>query len=1075
MATGPAYMNATPHHSKVRASLTLSSALFVAGEDITGKMEVECRAEKEVGISLIMVELFAIQELNSRDHSATSTYIHTRRLFQGPDLPPSNAVHAHPTPGDPSLPPSYFPARRGITTFFFRFPVPLSSPSSISFASGLAKIRYEIRASVGVVYRGEKRLVTSSVDADVVQCEDMEGTVEEHIVVGDNGKMYMRGKILGGRLVTGEQSCLEFQVKNHTPKKTAGLSLTLSRSLRLHGAASNVPVQLSDSLFSETFRGSEYSMQPGTEGVANLVFKVPNAARVVKGGIREGSEDSEGNRKCTEPLFEIRCILGVKISMGLGNKDIVFEMPVQLSHRAALPEVPPDMDPYDPIPYEAEPVYDYTYPYMSPPLSASPYYQTPPQHPAYVSPPHDQRLQSPLQRVVSPIPYFLPDPNQQYYYPPPPVGLIPFAYPTRPSSAGAQPFYHMSPQPTGLPDTHKNPVFSPSAHVPEIRASVTTQQNIPPAQDPGLEEGKGERASRISHHLHNLTRARSMSPTSHRFPVPPPGPPAFTNSTPQRPHATSPRHALPVLSPRPLASPGNSFTAELPGANLGNGTTRSDRVDLLERLVDLGPEDEGKSPAKSVLRPSPMARRISTDGKGLIPPQHGGRVPAMPVSGLDALEKRLLQEVGTRKPETAKRPTLFSLGFTPTPNTVSAATSGAPPLAPMNLRDSEMSDFALTSPSYGSPASPQPRTGSGPIHGKEEKVKEHEVHKLRKAAKGRVADWLDGLGAPSDVMPGSASSTSEPVRKRKNKRSKSVGVPTPSPELFKSPAKGPIPPKKPDLPPRKPVKKASLYTSVSLPSTALPASPTKPLVPPSLPQPKNAPPLKDKLSEAKPRTLAPPGPAPDINRAMRRLELPSSKSIPETKYDVRSARGGKGGIATSVAALWTSLAEENSGETSAPPVHKPAKKATNTPPVKRPAVLDIGKSKPSPSAGTPRRAVASAPITAPAPTPAPVSAPAPPAQVPRNAIKSTSAPATVIPSHATPQLSSTASLARPIISRSPRVKPPSLSPTLEDGADFKESEGPGRISSPPPPPLREMAFGQARLKDLIKKYQQAAS
>jgi hypothetical protein len=61
MASGPVYMNVTPHHSKVRVSLALSSTLFVAGQDITGKMEMECRADKSVGLGLIMVELFAIQ------------------------------------------------------------------------------------------------------------------------------------------------------------------------------------------------------------------------------------------------------------------------------------------------------------------------------------------------------------------------------------------------------------------------------------------------------------------------------------------------------------------------------------------------------------------------------------------------------------------------------------------------------------------------------------------------------------------------------------------------------------------------------------------------------------------------------------------------------------------------------------------------------------------------------------------------------------------------------------------------------------------------------------------------------
>jgi hypothetical protein len=56
-------MNATQYHSKVKVSLTLSDPIFVAGSNIAGKMEVECRGDGEfgLGIGLIMVELFAIQ------------------------------------------------------------------------------------------------------------------------------------------------------------------------------------------------------------------------------------------------------------------------------------------------------------------------------------------------------------------------------------------------------------------------------------------------------------------------------------------------------------------------------------------------------------------------------------------------------------------------------------------------------------------------------------------------------------------------------------------------------------------------------------------------------------------------------------------------------------------------------------------------------------------------------------------------------------------------------------------------------------------------------------------------------
>jgi len=148
-------------------------------------------------------------------------------------LPPSNAVHPHPIPGDTPVPPGYHPARRGKTTFFFKFRTPVSSPSSVSFANGLAKIRYEVRASVGVAFRGEKRLVTNNIEAEVVQCQDMDGAVEEHVAISENGKFYIRGLLLGGRIFAGEVARFELQVKNHTSKKVSNFLFSLPGS-RIH-------------------------------------------------------------------------------------------------------------------------------------------------------------------------------------------------------------------------------------------------------------------------------------------------------------------------------------------------------------------------------------------------------------------------------------------------------------------------------------------------------------------------------------------------------------------------------------------------------------------------------------------------------------------------------------------------------------------------------------------------------------------------------------------------------------------------------------------------------------------------
>lgn len=60
-AARPEAMNATAIHAKARVSLAFSDPLFVAGQHVTGKMELECRADKGLGMGLIKVELFAIQ------------------------------------------------------------------------------------------------------------------------------------------------------------------------------------------------------------------------------------------------------------------------------------------------------------------------------------------------------------------------------------------------------------------------------------------------------------------------------------------------------------------------------------------------------------------------------------------------------------------------------------------------------------------------------------------------------------------------------------------------------------------------------------------------------------------------------------------------------------------------------------------------------------------------------------------------------------------------------------------------------------------------------------------------------
>jgi hypothetical protein len=54
-------MNASPHHSKVKVSLAFSDPFYIAGGAVTGKMELESRSDKGLGIGTIMVELVALE------------------------------------------------------------------------------------------------------------------------------------------------------------------------------------------------------------------------------------------------------------------------------------------------------------------------------------------------------------------------------------------------------------------------------------------------------------------------------------------------------------------------------------------------------------------------------------------------------------------------------------------------------------------------------------------------------------------------------------------------------------------------------------------------------------------------------------------------------------------------------------------------------------------------------------------------------------------------------------------------------------------------------------------------------
>ncbi|KAH7926359.1 hypothetical protein BV22DRAFT_1063091 [Leucogyrophana mollusca] len=1163
----PEPMNASPYHSKVKVSLTLSDSIYVAGGNVSGKMEVECRADADsgLGIGVIMVELFAIQEITSRDHSATSTFIHARRLFQGPGLPPSNAVHPDyvPSPGEPPLPAHHHAARRGLTTFFFRFPLHPSSPSSISF--GPARIRYQVRASVGVALREERRLVTDNREVSIVELGDDSSYAQppQGIAVAEGGDIWARAVVVNGGVVAGESACVELQLKNHSKKWTSGVSLTVTRNLHLsQPPSSKPPLDISDTITHVDFRGPEYAVPPGIEGVATLVVDIPRHARTARGGPRFGEDG-----KMADGLFEVRCVLSIRVELSLGSDDVCIHIPVNIQHPLAAPSV------VSPQPF----------------VSLPQTYATPLPHQYALSPPPvapyaGLSTASPTSHCLNPFttgiqwsppvqpesPYFSPTFAEPYpqHFSPPSQQLVPHALlPPRPVSAEPHP-------PVPYYDHFLPPVFPSSgppiplsAYSPDVQFAERG-----PVSSVEVHEGKGARASRISQTLCRSARHRSVSPRPHGYPLPVTPQQALPTTPRARPTAIdiptlpNPHDTQGVLhSPRPVPSPKQSYKGLTP---------RSENVCTLEQMAD---EDEKKNsdPRRDILesgtaealrKESSTERALETDlavnktlprppvptGKErlelpgrpkadtyFVTPVQGLAEPAGDVdvipqapptpphaaitpvkfpraltemsglstilpkdlpkeSGLDALERRLLAEVGTRRQEHEVRPDVRSVIQ---PITIPA--SGAPE----GVNDSAISSLTLAD-GFGKENSwqreqeqeqdrdsderthyPGGRQGqsdddrdvhtqngrltreqgtekdgdsggnSGQRRGRK-KNKDSDVRKLRGEAKGRIAAWLGNIDTaippavddPSSVASPAASHfvpiaehepfeppvqmEDPPIRERDQGMSLNKGdvsaAPNPRSSGFVTIVRGSVP-----ISDNSPTQSPSAEKRRAVESRQHGPTDSSAKQGPLLTQPGRVdllpqPPANKATSNQramdplpgpvlpKPNRLAPPG-------FLRSSPVPLD---PEVKYDIRSARGGRGGKVTEVASLWASKAS---------PVDPPAKAAQRTtapiPPARK--LVDAKNAEGIEKQTKPTKA--------------------------------STVPAVISSSHAVPMLSSTASLARvsPGVNRTRLA--PSLSPTIESVPEtkvFTKSPGSQPVRTP-----GDLAFGQARLRDLIKKYQ----
>lgn len=326
------HMNMVTKHPKVKVDVMLSSNIFEAGGMVSGKVELTCTTSQRLRLGQIAIELEAVEELTSRDHAATQLFLYNRTMFQGDNLPPSNAVlPAAPVNG-------YWTARKGRTTFPFSFRLPSSAPSCVTFA-GNASLRYGLKATVQTWYNEEKMVVTARREAFVLEKwtdeyhprfrEPVEAVGDTRLFMGGNGAVWLEAGINEQLFWGGGQMLVRCGVKNNTKRHLSGIKVALARRLifpvgsaeGLHDHPDKVSLEprITEIVHDQIFKGREYEFGPNAESVCTVSVDIPRDLRTIR----------------KTRLFEVRTFALVSLLLGSFAKDLTIEIPIYVAHTAS--------------------------------------------------------------------------------------------------------------------------------------------------------------------------------------------------------------------------------------------------------------------------------------------------------------------------------------------------------------------------------------------------------------------------------------------------------------------------------------------------------------------------------------------------------------------------------------------------------------------------------------------------------------------------------------------------------------------------------------------------------------------
>ncbi|SNX87327.1 uncharacterized protein MEPE_06037 [Melanopsichium pennsylvanicum] len=331
------HVNMVTKHPKVKVDVILSSNIFEAGGTISGKVELTCTTSQRLRLGQIAVELEAVEQLTSRDHAATQLFLYNRTMFQGDNLPPSNAV----LPAAPVN--NYWAARKGRTTFPFSFHLPSSAPSCVTFA-GNASLRYGLKAIVQTWYNEEKLTVTARREAFVLEkwtdqmhprfSEPVEAIGDTRLFMGGSGAVWLEAGVTEQLFWNGAQMLVRCGVKNNTKRHLSGIKVALARRLifpvgsaeGLHDTKDKISLEprITEIVHNQIFKGHEYEFGPNAESVCTVAVDIPRDLRTIR----------------KTRLFEVRTFALVSLPLGSFAKDLTVEIPIYVAHTASGQQPP---------------------------------------------------------------------------------------------------------------------------------------------------------------------------------------------------------------------------------------------------------------------------------------------------------------------------------------------------------------------------------------------------------------------------------------------------------------------------------------------------------------------------------------------------------------------------------------------------------------------------------------------------------------------------------------------------------------------------------------------------------------